>query len=95
MRYFSGASLLIGFILLIESPRDINKIWLRFALFLVVFKDSVVEIFEMINLNLPNFSNYGYDAGTIFKISFLMLAPIVAFLTKKWIMKILKYFSSA
>ena len=93
--YFGQAPVLMTFVLLVTSPKNFHKIWLRFALFLVSFRDFLGEVFEMINLQIPNFGNYGYNEGTYFKIFFLIAALLIALTLKKWIMKKLKYFSSA
>lgn len=92
--YFSQAPLLMTAVLFITSPRDINKVWLRFSLLLVSLRDFLGELFELLNINLTLFSNEGYNKSCYFKIGFLISSLIIAFKMKKVCMKILNYLSS-
>lgn len=93
LHYSASAPLLMTFILLISSPRELNKIWLRLSLFFASLKDVIGEVCEIFNLNLTCFSNQGYNYTCIFKILFLISAVLIAFKLKKTCMKLLNYLS--
>lgn len=92
--YFSQAPLLMTTILLLTSPKDVNKIWLRSALFLASLRDFTGELLELLNINLKFFSNEGYNASCWFKIGFLISCLLITLKFKKQCMKLVNYLSS-
>lgn len=94
MHYGFNVSFFVALILFIQSPKELNKVWIRFSLLVVCFLNFIAEIFETINLYIPKLGNYGYNEGTYVKIFILLFSLIIAFTLKKTCMKILNFIRS-